>query len=59
VASSARRVIAKSQVTTPIDEFGEYAALDPFFRIIDEGLAGFVDGGTSSISWPKTSSSSM
>jgi uncharacterized protein len=32
-------------VTTPIDEFGDYAALDPFFRIIDEGLAGFVDGG--------------
>jgi len=37
-------VIAKSQVTTPIDEFGDYAALDPFFRIIEEGLAGFVDG---------------
>ena len=32
------------QVTTPIDEFGDYAALDPFFRIIEEGLAGFVDG---------------
>jgi ketosteroid isomerase-like protein len=32
-------------VTTPIDEFGDYAALDPFFRIIKQGLAGFVDGG--------------
>ena len=32
-------------MTTPIDEFGDYAALDPFFRIIEEGLAGFVDGG--------------
>jgi uncharacterized protein len=32
------------QVTTPVDEFGAYAALDPFFRIIEEGLAGFVDG---------------
>ena len=28
-----------------IDEFGDFAALDPFFRIIEEGLAGFVDGG--------------
>ena len=34
-----------SQVTSPIDEFGDYAALDPFFRIIEEGLAGFVDDG--------------
>jgi ketosteroid isomerase-like protein len=33
-----------SQVTTPIDEVGDVAALDPFFRIIEEGLAGFVDG---------------
>ena len=33
------------QVTTPIDELGDYAALDPFFRIIEEGLAGFVDDG--------------
>jgi len=32
-------------VTTPIDELGDYAALDPFFRIIEEGLAGFVDDG--------------
>jgi ketosteroid isomerase-like protein len=33
------------QVTPPIDEFGDFAALDPFFRIIEEGLAGFVDDG--------------
>jgi len=32
------------QVTTPIDDFDDFAALDPFFRIIEEGLAGFVDG---------------
>jgi ketosteroid isomerase-like protein len=33
------------QVTTPIDAFGDFAALDPFFRIIEDGLAGFVDDG--------------
>ena len=32
-------------VSTPIDDLGDYAALDPFFRIIEEGLAGVVDGG--------------
>ena len=32
-------------MTTPIDDVGDFAALDPFFRIIEEGLAGFVDGG--------------
>ena len=31
-------------MTATIDEFGDFAALDPFFRIIEEGLAGFVDG---------------
>ena len=31
-------------MTTPIDDFDDFAALDPFFRIIEEGLAGFVDG---------------
>lgn len=31
-------------MTTPIDDFDDFAALDPFFRIIQEGLAGFVDG---------------
>jgi ketosteroid isomerase-like protein len=34
-----------ARVTPLIDEFGDYAALDPFFRIIEEGLAGLVDGG--------------
>ena len=33
------------QVTAPIHEYGDYTALDPFFRIIEEGLAGFVDHG--------------
>jgi ketosteroid isomerase-like protein len=32
-------------VTTPIDDLDDYAALEPFFRIIQEGLAGLVDGG--------------
>jgi hypothetical protein len=32
-------------VTTPIDDLGDFAPLDPFFRIIEEGLAGLVDGG--------------
>jgi uncharacterized protein len=31
-------------MTTPDDEFGDYTALNPFFRIIKEGLSGFVDG---------------
>ena len=32
------------QVTTPIGDLDDFAPLDPFFRIIEEGLAGFVDG---------------
>ena len=32
------------QVTTPLDDLDDFAALDPFFRIIEQGLAGFVDG---------------
>jgi ketosteroid isomerase-like protein len=32
-------------VNTPIDDLGDFAALDPFFRIIEQGLAGLVDGG--------------
>ena len=32
-------------MTTPIEDLGDYAALDPFFRIIKKGLAGFVDNG--------------
>jgi len=31
-------------VSTHTGDFDDYAALDPFFRIIEEGLAGFVDG---------------
>jgi hypothetical protein len=31
-------------MTGPIDDLGDFAALDPFFRIIEEGLAGRVDG---------------
>ena len=27
------------------ENMGEFAALDPFFRIVHEGLAGLVDGG--------------
>jgi hypothetical protein len=41
-------------VTTPIDEFGDFAALDPFFRIIEEGLHASSTAATSSISSPKT-----
>jgi len=29
----------------PIRDLGDFAALDPFFRIVEEGLAGLVDGG--------------
>ena len=32
------------QVITPIGDLDDFAPLDPFFRIIEEGLAGFVDG---------------
>ena len=31
-------------MTTPIDDLDDFAALDPFFRIIEQGLTGFVDG---------------
>jgi ketosteroid isomerase-like protein len=44
-AGRARLDLAGGQVTTPIDDLGDFAALDPFFRIIEEGLAGLVDGG--------------
>jgi uncharacterized protein len=33
------------QVTTPIGELGDYPALGPFFRLIEQGLAGLTDGG--------------
>lgn len=32
-------------MTTPAGEAGDYAALDPFFRLIEQGLAGVADGG--------------
>ncbi len=28
----------------PVDDIADFAALDPFFRIVEEGLAGLVDG---------------
>jgi ketosteroid isomerase-like protein len=28
----------------PVDDIADFAALDPFFQIIEEGLAGLVDG---------------
>ncbi|MFJ9821327.1 nuclear transport factor 2 family protein [Streptomyces sp. NPDC101151] len=31
-------------VTMPMDDIADFAALDPFFRIIEEGLSGLVDG---------------
>ena len=31
-------------VTMPVDNVADFAALDPFFQIIGEGLAGLVDG---------------
>jgi ketosteroid isomerase-like protein len=32
-------------VTAPIDGLADFAALDPFFRIIEQGLDGLVDPG--------------
>jgi hypothetical protein len=29
---------------TAIDDLDDFAALDPFFRIVEEGLSGLVDG---------------
>jgi hypothetical protein len=46
-------------VTTPIDEFGDFAVLDRFFRIIEEDWQASLTTGTSSISWPTTSSSTL
>jgi uncharacterized protein len=31
-------------VTEKIENPDDFRALDPFFRVIEEGLAGFVDG---------------
>jgi ketosteroid isomerase-like protein len=32
-------------VSAPIRDLADFEALDPFFRIVEEGLAGLVDGG--------------
>jgi uncharacterized protein len=29
---------------TPINDLDDFAALDPFFRIVEEGLGGLADG---------------
>ena len=41
-------------MTTPIDDLDDFAALDPFFRIIEEDWQASLTDDTSSISWPKT-----
>jgi uncharacterized protein len=38
-------VNAPADAFDAFDAFGDYAALDPFFRIIEKGLAGFAHGG--------------
>jgi uncharacterized protein len=35
----------KGVSTMTVDETGDFGALEPFFRVIEEGLAGLVDGG--------------
>jgi uncharacterized protein len=40
---------------TAVGNLADFRALDPFFRIIEEGAAGLADGGTSSTCWPRTS----
>jgi hypothetical protein len=44
-------------VKAPIADLADFAALDPFFRIIEQGLAGLVSPATSSTSSPRTSPS--
>ncbi len=43
---------------TPIASLDDFAALDPFFRIIERGLDGLAGPATSSTCWPKTPFSS-
>ena len=43
---------------TPIADLTDFAALDPFFRIIEKGLDGLAGPAISSTSSPRTSSSS-
>jgi hypothetical protein len=40
-----------------IDRMEDFRALDPFFRIIEEGCEDMPTGSTSLTFWPKTSSS--
>jgi hypothetical protein len=34
-------------VTTTINDLDDFKALEPFFRIIEQGLDGLADGGSS------------
>ena len=43
---------------TAVSNLADFRALDPFFRIIEEGVAGLVDGEHFFTCWPRTSSSS-
>ena len=43
---------------TTVEKLADFQALDPFFRIIEEGVAGLVDGEHFFDLWPRTSSSS-
>ena len=45
-------------MTTTITDLDDFKALDPFFRIIEQGLDGIADGGHFFDLLPKTSSSS-
>ncbi|MFF7593596.1 hypothetical protein [Streptomyces mirabilis] len=45
-------------MTMAIDDITDFAALDPFFRIIREGRRASSTVSTSSTSWPRTCSSS-
>ena len=47
-----------AMMKTPIARLDEFAALDPFFRVIEEGLDGLAGPATSSTCWPTTWSSS-
>jgi hypothetical protein len=38
------RVGRSSSTVTAIEKLDEFGALDPFFRIVEEGLSGLVDG---------------
>jgi uncharacterized protein len=46
-------------VKAPIANLADFAALDLFFRIIEQGLDGLVEPGHFSTSSPRTSPSTM